>query len=201
MKDANLRLIGALLLAAGAFVFLVNTGIFGALPAFIWFAFLLTVGAAFWFSTPSSLPFWGRVVGFVLIGVFAISTSGRFAGSAALAFPALAFALLYLDNPKRWWAVLPAGVLGSVGALITTEVLFGWGGAPVLFLGFAATFAYLYLLPKERGGQRWALYPTLVSIILTVIVNDPSGRTPGWVLPLLLTGGGAFILWWWRDRR
>ncbi len=200
MKDANLRLIGALLLAAGAFVFLVNTGIFWALPAFIWFAFLLTVGAAFWFSTPS-LPFWGRVVGFVLIGVFAISTSGRFAGSAALAFPALAFALLYLDNPKRWWAVLPAGVLGSVGALVTTEVLFGWGGAPVLFLGFAATFAYLYLLPKERGGQRWALYPTLVSIILTVIVNDPSGRTPGWVLPLLLTGGGAFILWWWRDRR
>ena len=201
MKDANLRLIGALLLAAGAFVFLVNTGIFWALPAFIWFAFLLTAGAAFWLSTPSSLPFWGRVVGFILIGVFAISTSGRFAGSAALAFPALAFALFYLDNLKRWWVVLPAGVLGSVGALITTEVLFGWGGAPVLFLGFAATFAYLYLLPEARGGQRWALYPTLVSIILTVIVNDPSGRTPGWVLPLLLTGGGAFILWWWRDRR
>ena len=200
MKDTNLRLIGTLLVTAGAFLFLINTGLLGALPSFIWFALLLTVGAAFWLGMDTR-PFWERVVGFGLVGVFAIATSGRFAGSAALFFPALAFALVYLADTRRWWAVLPAGVLGSVGALVTTEVLFGWGGAPVLFLGFAATFAYLYLLPKARGGQRWALYPTVVAILLTVIVNDPSGRTPGWVLPLLLTGGGAFMLWWWRDRR
>lgn len=201
MKHANIRLIGTLLVLAGTFVFLINTGLLGALPAFVWMLTLFIAGAVFWLGTLSTLPLWERIIGFALLGVFAIITSGRFAGVAALGFPALAFALLYLADRRRWWAILPAGVLGSVGALIATETLFGWDGVPVLFLGFAATFAYLYLLPQARGGQRWALYPAVVWIILTVIVNDPSGRTPDWILPLLLTGGGALLLWWWRDEK
>lgn len=191
-----------LLLGTGTLLLLANAGVLGVLPAFLWASLLFGLGAAFWLGSAGRLPAWQRLAGFAAIGVFAIVTSGRFSGVAALGFPAMAFGLVYLNSPKNWWALLPAGVLGSVGLLVTFESLFPrWDATPVLFLGFAGTFTLLYLLSPRRGGKRWALYPAILFIILTVVTNDPGGSTPGWLLPLFLIGGGAFMLWRWRRSR
>lgn len=201
MKSPRARTVAYLLLGAGLFLFLANTGVFSALPAFLWLTLLLGVGAAFWLGSLGALSLWQRVAGFAGIGVFAIVTSGSFAGVAALSFPALGFGLVYLVS-KRWWALLPAGLLGSVALLVGLDALFPrWDTTPVLFLGFAATFSLLYLLSPRRGGKRWALFPAVGFIVLTVLSNDPSGNTPGLLLPLLLVGAGWLLLWWWRRKR
>lgn len=201
MKGSSAKTVAYVLLGTGLFLFLANTGVFGALPAFLWTLLLLAVGAAFWMGSLHALPLWQRIAGYAGIGVFATATSGSFAGAAALGFPALAFGLVYLLEPRRWWALLPAGLVGSVAVFIALDALFPrWDTTPILFLGFAATFSVLYLLSPRRGGKRWALFPAVLFIVLTVLSNDPSGNTPGWFMPLLLIGGGWLLLWWWRRR-
>ena len=85
--------------------------------------------------------------------LFAVVTSGRFAATAALGFPALAFGLSYLHSAKRWWLLLPAGLLGSLTLLVTFAGLFPhWDATPVLFLGFAATFTSALPAVAPAGG-------------------------------------------------
>lgn len=187
------------LLGIGSLLFLANSGFLGALPSFIWVSLLFVLGGTFWLGSRDTLPLWQRILGFIGIGVFAVITSGRFGGAAVFGFPAMAFGLIHLRTARNWWALLPAGVLGSLALLVTFEELFPrWDATPILFLGFAATFSLLYLLSPKRGGKRWALYPAILFIVLTVLVNDPSGSMPGWLLPVLLIGGGSLMLWWWR---
>ena len=183
-----LLLIGVLLLA--------NAGFFGALPGFLRTLSLLGLGAALWLG-PKHLSSGWRTAGFIGVGVFAIATSEEFTGVASLGFPALALALVYLSDAKRWWTIIPAGILASIATLLAFNELFAWNATPVLFLGFAATFTYLYLLSPGRGGQRWALYPAVVFIALTVLVNDPGSGLSS-VLPLLFIGAGVLMLWWWQ---
>lgn len=198
-KRLSIKQIAYALVAVGGLLFLANSGILGALPAFIWVSLLFTVGGAFWLGSQGALPMWQRILGFAGIGILATATSGHFGGVAALGFPAVAFGLVYLQNMKRWWALIPAGILSSLALLVTFEQLFPrWDATPILFLGFAATFSFIYLLSPQRGGKRWALYPAILFIVLTVLVNDPSGSMPGWFLPILLIGGGSLMLWWWR---
>ena len=183
-----LLIVGVLLLA--------NSGFFGALPGFLRTMALLGLGAALWLG-PTHLTLGWRVAGFGGVFLFALLTSDTFAGVVALGFPALGFALAYLTDRRRWWTIIPAGILASVAILITLEVLFSWNATPVLFLGFAATFTTLYLLSPQRGGQRWALLPAVVFIALTVLVNDPGSGFSS-ALPLLFIGAGVLMLWWWQ---
>lgn len=194
----KVRNIGLILIGAGALIVLGNSDFFGVLPSFIWVCALFMGGAIFWLGSHQRLALWQRIAGFAFIAVFAMSSSGEFAGTAALGFPAMAFGLMYLMNPRRWWTILPGGILASLALFVTAETLFRWNATPVLFLGFAATFTLLYLLPPYRGGQRWALYPAIFWIILTVAVNDPGHSAPGWLLPFFLIGGGTLLLWWWQ---
>ncbi len=197
MKPNDLKRIGPVLIGVGLLVLIFNSNLLGALPSLLWLALLFAVAVALWMV--GSLPHWVRIASVVVLYVLAMATSGDLAGVAALGFPALAFGVVYLLRPSRtWWAIIPGGILASVALLVLFETIFpGWGGVAVMFLGFAATFTVLYLLPATRGGQRWALYPAIGWIVLTVLTNDPSGDA-GFFLPLVLIGAGVVILLWWR---
>ncbi len=199
MKARDISRWGPLLIGIGVVVLLINSRFFALLPAIIWLAVLAAVGLALW--TVNAIPIWVRMTGVVALYVFAMATTGDMAGVAALGFPALVFLALHFAKVRRWWPVIPGGILASVALLVAFQTLFPrWDGTPILFLGFAATFTYLYLLPKLRGGQRWALYPAIVFSILTLVVNDPRGNGFGWALPFVLIAGGLWILWWWRKK-
>lgn len=194
-------LLGAALVAVGVLVALGRVGGASALPAFLRVLILFGIGGVVWLASAGRWRTWQRLLAFAAVGAVAIPTAGRFAGTAALGYPALAFTLVFLARPRAWWALLPAGVLASV-ALVTTaeELVPRWDPAPLLFLGFAATFTILYLLPRDRGGKRWAVYPALGWIFLTVLVNDPGGAS-GWFTPLVLIAGGIGLWWFWQRRR
>lgn len=197
MKPNDLKRLGPVLIGVGLLVLIFNSNLLGTLPSLIWLALLFGVAIALWMV--GVIPAWIRMVGVAVLYVLAMATSGDLAGVSALGFPAMAFAVIYLLRPKRnWWAIMPGGVLASIALLVLFEEIFpGWDGAAVMFLGFAATFTFLYLLPKSRGGQRWALYPAIGSIVLTVLTNDPSGDS-GFFLPLILIGAGVMLLLWWQ---
>jgi hypothetical protein len=199
MKTRDLKRWGPLLIGIGVVVLLLNSRIFQLLPSILWLVVLVGVGFTLWMV--NSLPLWARLTGLAALYVFSMATTGDLAGVSALGFPALVFIMLHFANVKRWWPVIPGGVLGGIALLIGFEELFPrWDGTSIMFLVWAATFTYLYLLPKVRGGQRWALYPAIAFIILTVVVNDPSGNGFSWTLPLVLIVGGVIMLWWWRKR-
>lgn len=201
MRKGGKPRLGLILVAAGVLFVLSNAGVLGDLPGFFRVVLWFVLGAGIWLGLPGRRRLPPRLAVLALIYVIAMASAGSYAGTAALGFPAMAFALVYLANPRNWWAIIPAGVLASLTLLVTAETLFPrWDAAPLLFLGFAGTFTFIYLLPKERGGQRWALYPALGWIALTVLVNDPVGGS-NWFLPLLLIGAGVALLWFWQRRK
>ena len=202
MRRRSSTTLGVLLIALGVLVVLGRTPAFALMPALLRLLLLFALGGYAWWGTRGRLPRSARLVLVAVVGAFAVPSAGRFAGVAALGYPALLFALVYLSSARRWWALLPAGVLASLALVAGSQVLFpGWNPAPLLFLGFAATFTALYLLPGKRGGQRWALFPALLWIGLTVLVNYPGGRGPHWLLPAVLIGTGVFLLSWWGGGR
>lgn len=195
MKARNPRALGLLLLAVGVLVLATN----GVLPSFVWLALTLALGAVLWLGIRVASGL--RLVAFIVLGVVATATSGVFAGATATAFIALGFILTYRGIPGRWWAILPGGIMASVTLMLLFDLVFpAWGGPAIMFLGFAGTFTYLYLLPRDWGGKLWALYPAVACIALTVVANDPRSGSPDLLLPLVLIGSGALILWWWRRK-
>lgn len=201
MNQERARFLGIALVAGGVLALLGSMPFFRVLPSLIWLLVLMLLGAVVFTATSFRLRFWQRLSLYVLIGLYATASTGVFGGVAATGFIAMAFLLTFLMQPRHWWALIPGGVMSAVTVVTLLGRLFpGWQLAPLFMLLLAATFSVLYLLPRERGGQQWARYPAMATILITLIMNDPSGRTPSWLIPLLLIGSGAGILWWIRRK-
>lgn len=197
------RLLGGLLAVLGAVALIAWQGGMAALPGAVWLLATLFAAGAVWLRGRGRIPRWQRVGAVVLLALAGVAGAGRLVAAAPLAFLALAFVLAFLSGRRRAWTILPAGVLGTLALIVAAdELLPRWETAPLLFLGFAATFSLLYLLPRpEGGGRRWALYPALFFLVMTVVVNDPGRGFPSWLLPVLLIGGGVSMLLGWRGER
>src|SRR5690606_18435149 len=137
------------------------------------------------------------------LALVAVTSLDRLAGPAFLTFIGLAFLAAYRARASRHAAMLiPACVLFSVAATAAVDaVLPRWDGGVVFLLGMTATFTLIYLLPSERGGGRWALWPALVWAFITVAANDPGGGIARWIVPLALIGAGVAALGWSRRKR
>lgn len=184
-----------LLVGLGVLTLVTSVGWLAWLSGWIWPLLSLVVGgAAVAYYLRSRESGWALTLGAVLVAVSLGSLVGT--GVGALLFLALGAGLLvlYLRDRARWWALLPSGALFTLTLVTVADALLparasGW----LLFLGIAATFALLTLLPQEQGGQRWALYPALVALALAVMMLFTSvGDVP---IALLLIAVGAFLLW------
>jgi len=189
------RTLGLLLIAAGVAGAIRLIGGLPALPATVWVLTAMALVAALW-SRPPERPSRGqRLVATILLGIAALAGAGPLEGVAPAGIAAAAFLAIWArDRPS--WALLTGGLLGSVVLTdMASAIAPAWNPAPLLFLGFAATFSLVYLLPGELGGgRRWALFPALFFTVMTVIVNDPLRSLPSWLLPVLLILGGATML-------
>lgn len=110
-------------------------------------------------------------------------------GGAFLASLGLAFALYWHEDRHRWWALIPAGVLGSLGLMESFDGLFGGSPGWLFLVGMALTFFALTRLEVEP--QPWAVWPA-AGIGLIALLSFVDGG--GWVVPLLLIGAGALML-------
>jgi hypothetical protein len=73
----------------------------------------------------------------------------------------LSFLIVYFNNRDQWWALIPAGVLLTLGGISTIENLMtpNFDTDSLLFIGLGLTFLVLYFLPRRAGRMRWAIFP------------------------------------------
>lgn len=191
MSDLKGNRLGLVLLILGALVLLSNVGLLGS-PGSLLGALLFGVGAALLLRLyrRRQLP-WALPAGFVLLGLAAAAlTDGPLSGSYFLGFAGAGFVALQRLERRRWWALIPGGVLLTLALVAAVDATSPWfDPGPLLFFGIAATFLVLTRLPE--GAQRWAIYPALAALAVGVVALSFTG---GWLFPLLLIGAGAWLL-------
>ena len=194
LKDRRTQL-GVGLVALGLLALLSNLGLFSGLGRLVGLALFGVAGVlvlGLYRSDTSKL--WALPVGFGLLGLAVATLELPWSGGAFLGAIGLGFLAIYLTDAarERWWAIIPAGALLTLGLVAMWDETFagrGDTGGAIFFLGLAATFAALYLIPSIQ--KRWAIWPALglgVIAILTMSFND------GWIAPIVLIALGAWML-------
>ncbi len=191
--------LGTILIVLGIFVFLVSTGLLSSLSNITGSLLFFALATIFLRKVRQdrSKYWWALIPGFTLLGLGAAAMAqDAFAGGYFLAITGVGFAMIYLLDDKRWWALIPAGALATLGLVATLDEMFSASevGGAVFFLGLAATFGMLYILPKARGRQSWALYPAIAAAVLAMFSVSFVGGPLGTLWPLLLIGVGVYLL-------
>jgi hypothetical protein len=168
------------------------------------------IGAGFMFAI--AIPFltiyfvnrrygWALIPGFIMLAVGAITLLGSFLnqwmGGTVLCLIALPFGYVYFKQ-GRWWALIPTGILASIGvnALLTVPLLgsFAQSTIPtgIMFLGWAATFGWLWR-QREKSPTAWARIPALVCGVLAALLVVIGSLTTYGITVALIAGGLVLI--------
>jgi hypothetical protein len=103
--------------------------------------------------------------------------------------------VIYLLNREYWWAIIPCGVLLTLAIVISLEnLLTEMGFVSIFFLGLAATFALVALVPTAEGKMQWAWIPAIVLALMGVIFGAFSGAFMAYLLPIALIVGGGILI-------
>jgi len=129
------------------------------------------------------------LAGLALASIFPSFVSG----GLFLAAIGLAFAIVWRNDPNRWWAVIVAGTLGSLALAATLSGPLDAFSGTAFLLGMAATFFALTRLVVKP--QAWAIYPAGVLAVLAVaeLLGGKSGGN--WFVPLVLIAGGLYLIY------
>lgn len=205
-RGRDARRLGVALMLVGALALLGTPRIGGLLVELLYAAGFFVLATFTWRALAGRVPLGVRFAVHGGLGLVAAATLDVLSGPAFLGFVALAFWLVYRtpskDGPRTGWALIPGGVIGTLALVALLNALAPrWDVGVVFLLGMTATFTAIYLLPRERGGGRWALLPALVWAFITVLANDPTGRWTRWIVPLVLIGSGVAVLGWTRRKR
>lgn len=184
----NRALGGVFLIGIGVLALLTNLGLFifgnlvGALllGGLAYFVYLKGARSGNQVLRLAALPLAGLALASLLPGG---------GGALFLALIGLAFAFAWRNDQARWWAVIPAGLFGSLAASAALGSAFPRLTGFVFLLGLAATFYALTRLRTQR--QPWAIYPAAALGVLAVMAMTRGGS---WVLPVALLVAGAVIL-------
>jgi hypothetical protein len=201
-----------LLIAGGLVLLAQNLGLFGELAAPVWsFLFGLAALAFFgaYFSDRSA--WWFLIPGFVLAGLaltVLVTESGvddRFrgdlGGSVFLWSIGLAFWAVYAADNRQWWAIIPAGVMTTLGLMpLVADQVAGTSTGAILFLGLGLTFGLLYLL-RGRHATGWAIFPAGGCLAMALILGVFGPLERFWPVIFLILPGVYLLYQALRPRR
>jgi hypothetical protein len=126
-----------------------------------------------------------------------LGRNGDYFGSLIFFAVALPFFVVYFRRPENWWAIIPAGVLTTIGVVVALAIggliysaTSGGFANALLMAGIAATFAVLWL----RHHKPWARTVTIVLGLLAVASVFLFGYYQiFWPVALIL--GGVYLLY------
>jgi hypothetical protein len=145
---------------------------------------------------------WALIPGLILVGIgilILVSFVNAWANILVSLLIAATFFYVYFTQPEKWWAIIPAGIMASIaletiltlpflGAFARTTIPTG-----IMFLGWAATFYYLWL-QRTKSPTEWARIPAMVFGIVAV-VQLVLGAISGIGMIVLLFAGGILLIY------
>ncbi len=205
MKRLEIRVVGAILLiAAGVLFLLQNLGFLGGALSLLWMLVFAAGGAVFlYIFLADQTNWWAIIPGFALLSLAATVALSEFApesadpwtGTLFLGGIGMGFWAIYLTNREHWWAVIPGGVLITIGVVagISSFLEGDWAGA-VFFLGLGLTFGLLSLLRTPEGRMKWALIPAVVMLVMGLVITFAATEVFRYIWPAALILVGLYLI-------
>ena len=208
MKRFDLRIVFATLLIVAGVVFLLqNVGIIGPLQGYL-FAVLFAIGGLAFLGvlTADRKQWWAVIPGVVLLDLALIIALGEATERGALNFPedwiggiflfgiGVAFWIVLFLRSDFWWAIIPAGVMTSLGLVAALSNALPFDEAVILFFGMALTFALLGMIPVENKRMQWPWIPAGILFAIGLIILASAGNVFNYVWPVALILGGGYLL-------
>ncbi len=183
-----LIVIGILALAGTLGILPLGGGLVGAL-------LFAAVGAGLVWLARRYANDWLMFAAFPAFGLaFAAAVQGNLGGAGFLAGTGAGFLALVVAEPKRWWAVIPTGVLFTLAILAWAgDAMREPLGGSIFFLGLALTFGVVWRATARP--QPWAVFPAAGCLAMALIIGLAQAD---WVVPVVLIVIGAALLV--RDR-
>jgi len=204
MKKIDIRiLIGALLIGAGVLFLLETLNVLQGAWSILWTAAFLGGCVIFFYVYFSDRQQWWALIPAMtllgLAGTIFVETflpgSSNVGGALFLGGIGLGFWVIYITNREFWWAIIPGGVLVTLGIVTLSEDLIGGNsGGGVFFLGLALTFFLVALLAKPRENFWWAYIPAGVLFVLGIFLTGPLQSFFNYIWPVALIGVGVILL-------
>ena len=177
MKIRPRATMGILLVLGGVLLLLQSLNLLrGTWENVIWTVVLGAVGIYFitLFIT-NRKNWWWLLPGIILIGI-AVSNLLEIVFPQAsylndlivLSTIGIAFIAVYLNDRVNWWALIPGGVLVTLGvvSLADETTLVAFDSSAIFFFGLGLTFLVLYLIPTPYGRIKWAIFPALPLLLV-----------------------------------
>jgi hypothetical protein len=99
----------------------------------------------------------------------------------------------------QWWAIIPGGVLLTLGVVSSLEDVSGMDTGGLFFLGLGLTFILVALLPGGRS-RSWALIPGSILLVFGAVIGTAMGNLTDYIWPVvLIILGGFFVFRFFRS--
>ncbi len=142
-------------------------------------------------------PWWPIIPGSFLIGLGLSALVGAFLPAISfirdflpLGVLGIGFFFVYIREQSNWWALIPGGVLITLGIVSLLDAInLGIDTGGIFFLGLGLTFFALTLLPNKQLS--WAYIPAMVLTAISAFIGIISGQANSnifWALILILAG-------------
>lgn len=194
---------GVLLVLGGLALLLENLGIF-RVGGLVW-GIILGVGGLVFLSVyfENRTVWWPLIPGVTLLSICAAALLGAIFpslgalinGAVVLGGIGLSFFIIYLVNRENWWAIIPAGVLVTLGIISMIEA----GGFDVdtggyFFLGIGLTFLLVAILPTPHGQMKWAMIPAVILLVMGILITAMAQDILKFIWPLIVILLGGILL-------
>lgn len=213
MSSVAVRVTLGLALAMAGVLGLIDLLADGADLQLWWIGVQLGASAVFWVAFATDRGAWWAAIPAAVLAAIGVRSLLELAPGMLtdwrefvfFAIASLGFWAVAATKKRRWWAIIPAGMLVSLGAADVTERLVDDQAAGVaLFVGASLTFVVLALAPGGRA-QRWAWFPAIgLAIVAAIIALSLDGIEIGvaviWPI-LVVVGGIAIVVSALRSRR
>ncbi len=198
MKQLDFRiLIGGALVLLGALMLLERIGFFPGLLEVFWGVVFLA-GAVFFlwrFASDPAREWWAAIPGCALGGlageILMPPALGDWHGLFFLGALGLGFLAVYAASRERWWAIIPGGVLVTLGIVaVLTQKLGAQDTGPVLFAGLGITFLLVAILAR----MRWAYIPGILLLVLGALLGTAFATAFNYIWPVILILAGLLLI-------
>ena len=195
---------GLVLIFGGVLFLLQNLGVFKGSDLFwgvsLGIAGLLFLGVFF----GDRQQWWALIPGMVLLAVgslilltsFVPGFNDALGGLVILGGIGLSFIFVYLANRANWWALIPGGVLVTLGVVAGLDQVVSEGGTGgIFFLGLGLTFLLVAIAPNPIGKMKWAWIPAVVLVLFGLVVFFATENLQVYLLPLAFFIVGGVLIW------